>query len=291
MHTAVIEFPKPVDLRTTTRSLGVGDWDGDSWWWATQTPLGIGTIRISTVRERIVEAAAWGEGAPTLIDRLPYLVGFNDDGFENEVPTALRDLAGRSFGLRLGANRAMAETVLRTVLGQLVTTQEAKSSLRRIVQDLGEVAPGPRSDLRAFPAPQSLSSLGYHDLHRFGVERKRASTVIEVSRRASRIDEALAMGKEDAANRLLAVKGVGAWTVGIAMGEAYGDTDAVPIGDFHLPNTVAWALAGEDRADDDRMLELLEPYRPHRRRVVLMIKYAGIKAPKYGPKTAVRRHL
>lgn len=75
------------------------------------------------------------------------------------------------------------------------------------------------------------------------------------------------------------------------MGTAWGDTDAVPVGDYHIPNTVAWALAGEDRGSDDRMLELLEPYRPERRRIVLAAKHAGVHAPRYGPKTAVRTHL
>ena len=76
-------------------------------------------------------------------------------------------------------------------------------------------------------------------------------------------------------------------TSGHVMGVAWGDRDAVPVGDFHLPNTVAWTLAGEPRADDDRMLELLEPYRPHRRRVVTLLKRSGASAPKYGPKTGV----
>ena len=41
---------------------------------------------------------------------------------------------------------------------------------------------------------------------------------------------------------------------------ALGDADAVSVGDFHLPHLVAYALAGEPRADDARMLELLEPF-------------------------------
>jgi len=50
-------------------------------------------------------------------------------------------------------------------------------------------------------------------------------------------------------------------------------------------------MAGEARADDDRMLELLEPYRPYRRHIVMAIMQSGIKAPKYGPRTALRTHL
>jgi 3-methyladenine DNA glycosylase/8-oxoguanine DNA glycosylase len=75
------------------------------------------------------------------------------------------------------------------------------------------------------------------------------------------------------------------------MGSVYGDRDAVITGDYHLPNSVTWALAGEPRGDDGRMLVLLEPYRPFRRRVIVMIKQAGIHAPKYGPRTPIRRHL
>jgi hypothetical protein len=34
------------------------------------------------------------------------------------------------------------------------------------------------------------------------------------------------------------------------------------------------------------MLELLAPFAGHRRRAVLLVKGAGIKAPRYGPRTA-----
>jgi hypothetical protein len=36
------------------------------------------------------------------------------------------------------------------------------------------------------------------------------------------------------------------------------------------------------------MLELLEPFRPHRARVIRLIQSAGIAAPKYGPRSAIR---
>jgi hypothetical protein len=51
---------------------------------------------------------------------------------------------------------------------------------------------------------------------------------------------------------------------------------------------VAWALAGEPRADDRRMLELLEPFRGHRGRVCHLLMTAGIGAPRYGPRAPIR---
>ena len=110
----------------------------------------------------------------------------------------------------------------------------------------------------------------------------------EVARRAKRIEEISAMDRAAAYERLYAIRGIGPWTAGHVMGVAWGDRDAVPVGDFHLPNSVSWLLAGEPRADDDRMLELLEPYRPHRRRVVVLIKRGHVGAPKYGPKSPVQ---
>ncbi|MGH2687137.1 MAG: DNA-3-methyladenine glycosylase 2 family protein, partial [Actinomycetota bacterium] len=54
------------------------------------------------------------------------------------------------------------------------------------------------------------------------------------------------------------------------------------------PHQVSWALAGEPRGDDARMLELLEPYRGHRGRVVRLIVAAGIGPPRRGPRLATR---
>jgi hypothetical protein len=47
---------------------------------------------------------------------------------------------------------------------------------------------------------------------------------------------------------------------------------------------VAWAFAGEPRGTDERMLELLEPYRGQRGRVEILLEASGIGAPAFGAK-------
>jgi len=69
---------------------------------------------------------------------------------------------------------------------------------------------------------------------------------------------------------------------------ALGDADAVPLDDYHLPHMVAWALAGEPRGTDVRMLELLEPYAGHRDRMLRLLLAAGIEAPRFGPRMPLR---
>jgi len=157
-----------------------------------------------------------------------------------------------------------------------------------LVRRLSRAAPGP-AGLYLPLEPDQVASLGYEEFHRCGIERSRAVILREAARRSRRLEEILAMDRPTAYRRLEAVRGVGPWTSGHVMGVAWGDRDAVPVGDFHLPNTIAWVLAGEPRANDQRMLQLLEPHRPHRRRVVQLVKQSGVGAPKYGPRSAIHR--
>jgi 3-methyladenine DNA glycosylase/8-oxoguanine DNA glycosylase len=72
------------------------------------------------------------------------------------------------------------------------------------------------------------------------------------------------------------------------MQQAFGAADEVIVGDYHLPNIVAYNLAGEPRATDERMLELLEPFAPHRGRVVRLLALGGRHAPRRAPGRRLR---
>ena len=96
------------------------------------------------------------------------------------------------------------------------------------------------------------------------------------------------MDLPSARRRLEAFPGVGPWTAAKVALVALGDPDAVQVGDYHLPHIVAYALEGKPRSTDERMLELLEPYRGHRARAVRLIGLTGIGAPRFGPKMPLR---
>lgn len=97
------------------------------------------------------------------------------------------------------------------------------------------------------------------------------------------------MEPAEARRRLMAVPGMGAWTAAEVAQVALGDADAVSVGDYHQPHLVSWALAREPRGSDARMLELLEPYRGHRARVVRLLLTGGLSAPRFGPHLPLRR--
>ena len=257
-------------------------------WRASRTPDGPSTLRLRTTGNR-VEAEAWGPGTAWELDHLPDLLGAAQD--PEDFPTAghrlMRDLKRTFIGLRTARTNRVHEALIPVILGQVVTRTEAGRAERALIEHHGEPAPGP-GGLRLQPSPAVLGQMRYEDYHPLGIGRRKAQLIIEVSRRARRLEQLVELKAAEADQRLRSLRGIGPWSSALAIGEALGDPDAVPVGDYHLPNTVAWALAGEARATDARMLELLEPFRPYRYRAALMLKLAGLSAPKYGPRTEVR---
>ncbi|GAB3956610.1 hypothetical protein GCM10027614_69380 [Micromonospora vulcania] len=124
-----------------------------------------------------------------------------------------------------------------------------------------EPAPGPLQPLLLPPEAAAIAATPYWVFHPFGVEQRRADTLRRAAALADRLERCA--DATEATRRLVAVPGIGPWTAAEVVRIAYGDPDAVSVGDFHVPNTVAWALAGEPRGDDARMLALLEPFRGH----------------------------
>lgn len=280
---------RPLDLGLTLRPLQHGRGDpvtrieNNEAWRATRTPNGPGTEYLRLVNDR-VEVEAWGPGAEWLLEHAPELLGEGDDdgGFVAAHPQ-VRDLHRRYPGLRICRSRSVVEIIVPTILEQKVTGAGARRSYRGLMRRLGEPAPGP-FDLLLPPAPKVLAAVPYEDMHPLGVERKRAMTVKVACSYASRLEETCTMEADAAWKRLLALPGVGPWTTALVAWVAWGDPDAVEVGDFHVPHLVSWFLAGEPRGSDARMLELLAPYRGHRGRVIRLIEASGVRAPRYGPR-------
>jgi len=253
---------------------------------ASRTPLGPVTMMIEHAGTEL-SCRAWGLGAEWAIENLEMLVGeHQSDGDFATDNSVVRQLHRRQAGLRVPRGGAVFEALLPAIIEQRVTGMEAKRSYVAIVRHFGQAAPGPFSEsgLRLAPSAETMTRTPSWMFHRYGVERKRADAIRSAARVAHRLEEATTMDPTTARQRLTAVSGVGPWTAAEVAFGALGDPDAVSVGDYHHPNHVAWALAGEPRADDRRMLELLEPYRGQRGRVLRLIVTGHPQAPKYGPR-------
>jgi 3-methyladenine DNA glycosylase/8-oxoguanine DNA glycosylase len=265
-----------------------GRFAGDEFWLAARTPDGPGTLRLARTGGELA-ATAFGAGARWLADQADAIAGLRDDltGFPALAarhPLVAR-LAKTFSGVRLPAAGRVFPRLLRAILEQKVTGKEAHRAYRMIGRHFGEPAPGP-AELLLPPDPAAVAATAYWVFHPFGVEQRRTQTLLRAAQVADRLERCA--DSAEATRRLVALPGVGPWTAAEVVRTTYGDADAVSVGDFHIPNTVAWALAGEARGTDARMLELLEPFRGHRGRVCDLLAAGGIGAPKFGPRMPIR---
>ncbi len=251
------------------------------------TIAGPASVLISR-RDDGVMARAWGPGAQAALEMVPGLVGSHDD------PKALKPLHALVAklirtrpGLRITRSGSVIDALVVSILGQKVTAVEAHRAHRSLLARHGETAPGPLG-LRLPPRPETLARLPYWAFHPLGIERRRADAIRAAAAVAPQLEAIARLTPEAGRRRLLSLTGVGEWTAAETMRLALGDPDAVSVGDFHLPRLICWALANESNGTDERMLELLEPYRGQRARVALLIEHGGQHQQRRAPRMAVR---
>jgi 3-methyladenine DNA glycosylase/8-oxoguanine DNA glycosylase len=287
----------PVDLGLTFGPLVRGPYDPTSrfargaWWRAWNTPSGVATSCVTVdPSDGAVVVDAWGPGADWTLAHAREWVGDDDDGSFAPRHPLVAELARRRPGLRLTRVRAVYDIAVATVIEQRITSIEAQQQWARLVRRYGERAPGP-APLRVAPPPERVAALADHARHRLGLEFRRGSTVSCIGREARRLDRAGTSPGDALERRLRTLRGVGAWTTATVVHFVQGDADAVPVGDWHLPSMVAFALAGEHEADDARMLELLEPFRPRRARVWRLIMAGAPRPPRRAPRARIEHLL
>ncbi len=291
--TRSIPIEEPYDLAGTLFPLrrGTGDptmrIEKGATWRAARTPNGSVTLLLEQMRGA-VRASAWGAGAAWALEHAPGLIGAEDDV---SAFTAHDDVMARMWkehrSVRLTRALDVVRTLVAAILEQKVVGMEARRAWRRMTIALSEPAPG-EGGLMLPPDPATVAEVPYYRFHPWGVERRRAEVIRAVCARAASLEALADVPFDEARRRLEAMRGVGPWTAAEVLRLSLGDPDAVSVGDYHLPDIVGWALAREERSTDERMLELLEPYRGQRGRVQVLLERSQIMPPAYGPRMEAR---
>jgi len=285
---------REVSLRLTLGPLAQGGTDptiqrdAAGLWLTMATPAGAATLHLAA-RAGGVDATVWGAGAEHAIAGVPALLGAEDDdaGFDPGRHPLVAELHHRTPGLRLTRAARILPFLIPTVLAQKVTGIEAKRAWRELVRRHGEPAPGPAPlGMRVAPSAAVWRRVPSWEWHRAGVGPQRADTVMRIARVGESLERAVDDPIAHALHKLRGIPGVGAWTAAETVQRSHGDPDAVSIGDYHLSKAVGCALIGE-RVDDDGMMELLEPWRGHRQRVVRLIEASGIGYERHGPRMTI----
>jgi 3-methyladenine DNA glycosylase/8-oxoguanine DNA glycosylase len=249
------------------------------------------TARISQPAPNAVDVQAWGPGAEEFLDGAPALLGAEDDdtGFDPGEPTIAR-ARRRVPHLRLGRTGRVLEALIPAVLEQRVAGKDAFRAWRLLVTEYGTPAPGPApSGMRVPPDAQAWRRVPSWEFHRANVDPGRARTVVLCAQRAGSLERLSGRSTAQARAAMMSLPGVGEWTAAETAQRAWGDADALSVGDYHLAKTVGWSLLGHP-IDDPAMVELLEPLRPHRHRAVRLLLASGLAHnPRFGARQAIPR--
>lgn len=268
--------------------------DGPVIWRASRTPEGTATIALRQDASGAVRAAAWGAGADWALAQVPDLCGASDDpsAFDPGGHPLIAEAHRRSSGLRLGRTDLVFDALAGAIIEQKVTGMQAFAAWRSLVRRHGERAPGPTPvPLYTPPTIAGWRTIPSWSWHRAGLEPPQSRAIVEAARVGASLVAAAerAVGGAERDRVLTSVRGVGPWTSAETRIRAFGDPDAVSVGDYHLAHEVGYALTGH-RVDDDGMLEMLSPWAGQRQRVIRLIGLSGAREPRRGPRLHPEDH-
>jgi 3-methyladenine DNA glycosylase/8-oxoguanine DNA glycosylase len=291
-----VEFPGPASPGYTLSPLRRGGGDpcyltaADGAIWRTSSMrTGPVTMRISRSGPRAIDCEAWGSGAAEFADGFAAFMGADDDasGFAPDEPT-IAEAHRRVPHLRIGRTGRVLESLIPAVIEQRVAGKDAFRAWRLLVTKFGAPAPGPApARMRVPPSPDVWRRIPSWEFHLANVDPGRARTVVGCAQRAESLERLVNRPAEQAREAMTSLPGVGVWTAAETAQRAFGDADALSVGDYHLANVVGCSLLGH-RIDDDAMVELLAPLRPHRHRAVRLLEVSGLaRNPRFGARQAI----
>ncbi|WP_372973059.1 DNA-3-methyladenine glycosylase family protein [Marinobacter sp.] len=214
-----------------------------------------GWLAARPVAEKLLQV----ELSPSLLPRLAMLQQplrrlFDLDADPDAIARCLQcdeqlaPLVTSSPGLRVPGTLNGFELAMRAILGQQISVKAATTLFRRLVDRFGEPVETPFSGLdRLTPTPQRIAGLAPTALIDCGITRRRADTVIAL---ATAVNEG-SLQLEPSADpnqtkrKLLALPGIGPWTMEYIAMRALGDTDAFPHSDLGLLKGAGVARASD----------------------------------------------
>ena len=148
--------------------------------------------------------------------------------------------------------------LVRTIVGQQLSTKAARSIYDRLISLFG----------RRAPTPEELLAADDEALRAAGLSRPKISYLRDLAGRviAGKLDlTALhALPDEEVAELITAVKGLGQWSADMFLMFHLERPDVLPVGDLGIRRAVEKAYGLPGLPDPGALRALAEPWRPHR---------------------------
>ena len=166
-------------------------------------------------------------------------------------------------GLRVPGCVDGSEIAVRAVLGQQVSVAAARTHAARIVQRHGEPLAMPDGSLtHVFPTPAALAEAD-DDVLAMPERRKATLRAISAAVRDDLVDLDAGADRERTPSNLLALPGIGPWTVEYVAMRALGDPDAFPAGDLGVLHGLRALGVEADAREAERRSQAWRPFRSY----------------------------
>lgn len=204
---------------------------------------------------------------PAARDALLNILGLRIDpaafaGFVRDDPV-LGPVVARQPGLRIVQSATIFEALTWAIIGQQINLPFAISLRRTFVKLAGRPH---ASGLWCYPEARDVARLTLEDLTTRKFSRAKAETLLRFAGLVADGKVALDRDRpvEEVVEELLAIKGIGPWTVNYALLRGYGYPDCSLEGDVAIRTAFHRLLGGEERPGIAATEKLLARYAPHR---------------------------
>jgi DNA-3-methyladenine glycosylase II len=190
------------------------------------------------------------------IDAAPFLA------YARGVPE-LAPLVARAPGLRIVQSATIFEALTWAIIGQQINLPFAIALRRSFILLAGRRH---RAGLWCYPEAEDVARLQLEQLTAHKFSRAKAGTLLRVAQLACGGELALArdLDVETIGTQLLAVKGIGPWTVNYALLRGYGYPDCSLHGDVAIRTALHRIVGGPARPDMAQTEAWLARFSPHR---------------------------
>jgi DNA-3-methyladenine glycosylase II len=190
------------------------------------------------------------------IDPAPFMQSASGDAL-------LGPIVAREPGLRIVQSATVFEALTWAIIGQQINLPFAIALRRTFIQQAGRPH---RCGLWCYPEAADVARLDADVLTSRKFSRAKADTLLRVARLVDQGELTLELGDDPAraSQALLAVKGIGPWTVNYTLLRGYGYPDCSLHGDVAIRAAFQRLLGEDSKPGMARTEALLAHYQPHR---------------------------
>jgi len=168
----------------------------------------------------------------------------------------LHALTQKFHGLRPTLKADPFESIVTSITAQQINLQFAFTVRSRLVRRYGEKLVVDGQTYYAFPTPEKLARVKVSSLRQLQFTEKKSEYTIGLAKaiRSGHLDlEALSQQSDEAiAEKLIALRGIGRWTVDWFLARCLGRGDAFPAGDLGVRKAVQYFyFNGKEKSEDE----------------------------------------